>query len=242
MPPKLSIIIPAFNEEASIKKGNLSQVSRWLQENCPDSELIVVDDGSEDDTLELASKETDRVLYRPHSGKAAAVMAGIKAARGDIVLFTDMDLDTPIEEAAKLLHAIEQGGDIAIGSRGLKRKNAPMHRRILSSGHVLIRKLLFNLEFTDTQCGFKAFKRESALRVLDEMRVYHADSLRPGAGYRVNSGFDLEFLYVARRIGYVIDEIPVEWKYSRGGRVRFFTETFRGLYDIFRIIITYKKR
>ena len=214
MPLKLSIVIPAFNEEACIRKGNISRVSRWLRENCPDSELIVVDDGSED----------------------------IKAAEGDIVLFTDMDLDAPIEEAAKLLHAIEQGCDIAIGSRGLKRKNAPIHRRFLSSGHVLMRKLLFNLELTDTQCGFKAFKRESALRILDEMRVYHADSLRPGAGYLVNSGFDLEFLYVARRIGYVIDEIPVDWKYSQGGRVRFFTETLRGLRDLIRIFITYKIR
>lgn len=242
MPPKLSIVIPAFNEEESIKKGNLSRVSHWLRENCPDSELIVVDDGSEDNTNDLASKETDRVISISHSGKAAAIIAGIKAAEGDIVLFTDMDLDAPIEEAAKLLHAIEQGCDIAIGSRGHKRKGAPIHRRFLSSGHVLMRKLLFNLELTDTQCGFKAFKRESALRILDEMRVYHADSLRPGAGYLVNSGFDLEFLYVARRIGYVIDEIPVDWKYSQGGRVRFFTETLRGLRDLIRIFITYKIR
>ena len=242
MPLKLSIVIPAFNEEACIKKGNISRVSLWLQENCPDSELIVVNDGSEDDTCDLASKEADRVIYISHSGKAAAVMAGIKAAEGDVVLFTDMDLDAPIEDAAKLLHAIEQGCDIAIGSRGHKRKGAPLHRRFLSGGHVFMRKLLFNLDLTDTQCGFKAFKRESALRILDEMLVYHADSLRPKAGYLVNSGFDLEFLYVARRMGYIIDEIPVDWNYSQGGRVRFFTETFRGLCDLLRIFTKYRIR
>ena len=242
MPSKLSIVIPAFNEEASIKKGNLSRVSRWLRENCPDSELIVVDDGSEDNTLELASRETDRAISISHSGKAAAVMAGIKAARGDIVLFTDMDLDTPIEEAAKLLRAIEQGGDIAIGSRGYKRKNAPFHRRFLSSGHVLMRKLLFSLEFTDTQCGFKAFKRESALRVLDEMRIYQPESIRSRARFSVDSGFDLEFLYVGLQLGLKIVEVPVTWRYSRGGRLGFFTETFRGLYDLIRIFTAYRKR
>ena len=237
--PKLSIVIPAFNEEASIKNGNLSQISRWLQENCPDSELIVVDDGSEDSTYNRASKEANHVIAIPHSGKAAAVMTGIRKAGGEVILFTDIDLDTPISEASKLLDAIGQGADIAVGSRGKNRPGAPMRRRILSRGHTLLRRALLNLDFSDTQCGFKAFKREAALHVLNEMRVYNTDSMRRRSGYSVNSGFDLEFLYIARRLRYGVVGIPVARKYSHGGHVRFLTEAFRGLYDILKIATTH---
>ncbi len=239
--PSLSIVIPAFNEESAIANGNLSLVANWLQENIQESELIVVSDGSEDQTEALASRVADRVVNIPHSGKAGAIIAGIKEAQGEVVLFTDMDLDTPLAEAAKLLDAISQGANIAIGSRGKNRPGAPLHRHILSCGHVLVRKILLNLDLSDTQCGFKAFNREVALRILGKMRIYRTDSLRPGTGYNVNSGFDLEFLFVARRLGYRIDEIPVRWKYSQGGRVRFFKEAFRGLSDILRIVTAYKR-
>lgn len=241
MAPHLSIVIPSFNEEAAIMNGNLSRVAQWLHENCPDSELIVVDDGSVDKTPELASHLANRVITIPHSGKAAAIIAGIKIAGGEVVLFTDMDLDTPISEAGKLLKAISQGADIAIGSRGHTRQGATIHRRILSIGHSLLRSLLLNLKLSDSQCGFKAFKRDAALRILEKMRIYRADSNKPCSGYCVNSGFDLEFLHVAQRLGFKISEAPVVWKFSQGRRVRIFKEAFRGIYDIVRIATMKRK-
>ncbi len=237
--PSLSIVIPAFNEEAAIARGNLALVANWLHENIQESELIVVNDGSEDQTEKLASEVAERVVTIPHCGKAAAIMAGIREAKGDVVLFSDMDLDTPITEASKLLDAISGGADVAIGSRGQNRPGAPLHRRFLSGGHTFLRKLLLNLDLSDTQCGFKAFKREAALRILDEMRIYRAGSMRSGTDYSVNSGFDLEFLFVARRLEYRVDEIPVQWKYSQGGRVLFFREALRGLFDLLKIANTY---
>ena len=237
--PSLSIVIPAFNEEAAIAKGNLALVANWLHENFQEAELIVVNDGSEDGTAKLASQAADRVVAIPHCGKAAALMAGIKKAKGEVVLFTDMDLDTPITEAAKLLDAISRGADIAIGSRGRQRRGAPLHRRLLSSGHTFLRKLLLNLDLSDTQCGFKAFKREAALRTLGEMKVYGSESMLRARGFSVNSGFDLEFLHVAGRLGFKIAEVPVVWNFSQGGRVRFFREAFRGFFDLVKIATTY---
>ncbi len=232
--PNLSIVIPAFNEEAAIARGNLALAANWLHENFEESELIVVNDGSEDGTEKLALEAADRVITIPHWGKAAAIMAGIKKAKGEVVLFTDMDLDTPITEAEKLLEAIGRGADIAIGGRGSQRRGAPFHRRLLSWGHTFLRKLLLNLDLSDTQCGFKAFKREAALRTLSEMRVYGSESMlpAPAGGFRVNSGFDLEFLHVAGLLGFKIVEVPIVWNFSRGGRVRFFREAFFGFCDM----------
>ena len=233
--PSLSIVIPAFNEEAAIAKGNLALVANWLHENFQEAELIVVNDGSEDRTEKLASQAADRVVTIAHCGKAAAIMAGIKKAKGEVVLFTDMDMDTPITEASKLLDAISRGADIAVGSRGQNRPGAPMHRRILSGGHTFLRKLLLNLDLSDTQCGFKAFKREQALRTLGKMQVYGSESMLPASGFSVNSGFDLEFLHVAGRLGFKIVEVPVVWNFSQGERIRFFREAFSGFCDMVKI-------
>lgn len=233
--PSLSIVIPAFNEEAAIANGNLAQVANWLHENFQEAELIVVNDGSEDQTKELVSCVADRVVNIPHCGKAAAIMAGIKKAKGEVVLFTDMDLDTPIAEAAKLLDAISKGADIAIGSRGQSRPGTPMRRRILSGGHTFLRKLLLNLDLSDTQCGFKAFKREEALRTLSKMKVYRNESTFHARGFSVNSGFDLEFLHIGGCLGFKIVEVPVVWNFSQGGRVRFFKEAIGGFYDMMKI-------
>jgi dolichyl-phosphate beta-glucosyltransferase len=114
-----------------------------------------------------------RVERIQHAGKAAAIVAGIKAARGEIVLFTDMDQATPIVEASKLLHSIETKSNVAIGSRGLVRAGAPVGRYVLSWGQILLRYILLGVRITDTQCGFKAFTRTAALEVLQHLKVYH---------------------------------------------------------------------
>jgi dolichyl-phosphate beta-glucosyltransferase len=234
-PPYLTIVIPAYNEAEAVQAGKLAQVTDWLSEQSYSAELIVVDDGSLDDTAALAKAEGVRVERIQHAGKAAAIVAGIQAARGEIILFTDMDQATPVFETTRLLHAIETKASVAIGSRGLVRPGAPPGRYVLSIGQILLRYILLGIRITDTQCGFKAFTRPAALEVLQHLKVYHP--ARQGAieGPSVTSGFDVEFLFVANRLGYRICEIPVQWNYQNTRRVRLVKDALRGTRDLVRI-------
>lgn len=231
----LSIVIPAYNEEAAIRAGKLAQVSEWLKNQPYQSELIVVNDESQDQTAALAQAHASQVLTIPHAGKAAAVIAGIRAAQGDYVLFSDMDQATPIDETPRLLDALDRGYDIAAGSRGVVRQGAPFGRYILSWGQVVLKSLLLGLHITDTQCGFKAFKRPVALEVIDHLVVYAPQRLGTVDGPSVTSGFDVEFLLVAQRMGYRILEVPVRWTYQRTRRVNLVRDSRRGLRDLIAI-------
>jgi len=233
--PRLSIVIPAYNEEPAIRAGKLRQVARWLEAQPYPSELIVVDDQSRDQTAALAEEDSTRVVRIRHAGKAAAVIAGIQAADGEWVLFTDMDQATPIDEAPRLLDALVQGCDIAAGSRGIVRSGAPLGRYVLSWGQVVLKGLLLGLRVTDTQCGFKAFTRAAALDVIDHLIVYAPERLGTVEGPSVTSGFDVEFLFVAGRLGYRIREVPVHWNYQQTRRVNLVRDAGRGLRDLFAI-------
>jgi hypothetical protein len=234
----LSIIIPAYNEAAALRAGKLARVTEW-RATCPlGVELLVVDDGSHDETAELAGAVADRVLRIPHAGKAAAIVAGMRAAQGDIVLFSDMDQATPISEASRLLDVVAGSGGLAIGSRGLVRRGAPVGRYVLSWGQVALRWLLIGLYMADTQCGFKAMPRAAALRVLEHLRLYGPERLGTISGPSVTSGFDVEFLFVARRLGYRITEVPVAWDYQATRRVNLLRDAWRGVQDLVRIRLT----
>ena len=215
---KLSIVIPAYNEESAIRAGKLAQVHDWLQAQPFASELIVVDDQSQDNTAQLAEAHADRVVRIPHAGKAAAVIAGIRAAQGHLVLFSDMDQATPITEAAKLIKELDDGAHIAAGSRGLVRRGAPAGRYLLSWGQAVAKYVLLGLTITDTQCGFKAFTRQAAFDIINHLVVYAPHRLGTVNGPSVTSGFDVEFLFVAQRLGYCVREVPVEWSYQRTRR------------------------
>lgn len=228
---QLSIIIPAYNEADAIQAGKLGRVREWLDQQPFDSELLVVDDGSQDATSTLAA-ETARVITIPHAGKAAAIVAGIHAAAGDVVLFTDMDQATPLSEAPKLLACLDQGAQVCVGSRGLVRKGAPPGRYLLSWGQFFLRNVLLGLRITDTQCGFKAFTRTAALAVLDALVVYRPANLGTIHVPSVSSGFDVEFLYVAQRLGYRISEEPVIWNYQETRRVHVVRDAWRGVQDL----------
>jgi glycosyltransferase involved in cell wall biosynthesis len=236
MSPHLSIVIPAYNEEAAIRAGKLAQVADWLKQQPFESELIVVNDDSRDQTAALAQSYASRVLTIPHAGKAAAVIAGIRAAGGEYVLFSDMDQATPIQEAPKLLAALDRGCDVAAGSRGVVRQGAPFGRYILSWGQVVLKSVLLGLRITDTQCGFKAFKRQAALEIIDHLVVYAPERLGTVEGPSVTSGFDVEFLLVAQRMGYPIAEVPVQWTYQRTRRVHLLRDGQRGLHDLLAIV------
>lgn len=237
MAPHLSIVIPAYNEENAIRAGKLSQVAAWIKAQPFAVELIVVDDESQDRTAELAGETADQVVRIRHAGKAAAVIAGIRAAQGDNVLFSDMDLATPIYEAGHLMTVLQQGWDIASGSRGMVRRGAPPWRYLLSLGQVLLKTLLLGLSMTDTQCGFKAFTRAAALDVIDHLVVYAPERLGTLDGPSVTSGFDVEFLFVAQRLGYHIREVPVQWNYQHSRRVNLVRDARRGLGDLFSIVL-----
>ncbi len=216
--PDLSIIIPAFNEERRLPRG-LAKIRDYLAtRNLAGGqvEIIVVDDGSRDRTAAIAeewSRELPAlrlVLNRENRGKGYSVRRGVLEASGRIALFTDADLSAPIEEADKLLAAIEAGNDVAIGSRAIDRSLIFVRQArlrevagMIFNGFV---RLFTGLSFQDTQCGFKAFVRERSLIVFEQQRI---------EGF----GFDPEILFLAKRHGLRAVEIPVRWAHDPATKV-----------------------
>lgn len=241
MEPFLSVVIPAYNEETNLRAGALDKVAAYLAQQAYTYEVLIVDDGSDDETAAMvdafvAEHPLFRLLRNPHRGKAHAVIAGVLAAQGTIILFTDMDQATPIGEVAALLPWFEQGYDVAFGSRGLLRRGAPWWRQVMSRAMILLRGTLVNLpDVTDTQCGFKAFRAAAAHNIYRHMRLYAPGQEREVRGAVVAAGFDVETLFVARKLRYRIKEVPVTWDYARTRRVSFWRDSLHGLRDLARI-------
>lgn len=235
--PYLSVIIPAYNEEQNIKKGSPQKVLSYLKKQKYSWEVIFVDDGSVDNTAGLLDKFTVKdkklILVRnPHQGKAATVITGMMKARGKIILFTDMDQATPLEDVEKILPWFESGYDVVIGSRS-GRKGAPLVRKLMAWGFVVLRTLVLRLPFKDTQTGFKAFTNNSAKEIFGKLKIFGRQGRIVGAA--VKAGFDLELLYIARKLGFKIKEVPVEWHYQGTMRVNPFKDSIDGLKDLLRI-------
>lgn len=216
MPPKLSIVVPAFNEAARLEQS-LRKIVEYLRERREASELLVVDDGSQDDTAAIAEKVAAdsapvpiRVIrYTENRGKGYAVRRGLLEAQANIVLFSDADLSTPITETPKLVDPIRNGEcDLTFGSRALDRRLIGVHQpwRREQGGRVfnLIVRLATGLPFWDTQCGFKGF-RMSVCRPLIE------------AAQIDRFGFDVELIYLAHLAQLRLREIPVRWDHTAGG-------------------------
>lgn len=230
----LSIVVPAYNEGARLGKS-LRAIVSYLNEYAPQSELIVVDDGSTDETANTARAEladsknvhTSVISYKSNLGKGRAVRLGLLASRSEIALFTDADLSTPITETPKLVDPILRGEcDLAFGSRALDRSLIGVHQpwRREQGGRVfnLAVRLATGLPFWDTQCGFKAF-RMSACRPLVE-------------GATIDRfGFDVELLYVAQRAGLRLREIPVRWNHAEGSKVNVASDSLKMLSEVGRI-------
>lgn len=234
---KLSIIIPAYNESKNLKKGVLDEVFDYLKNPRFSFEVLIVDDGSSDDTRDLIkeaikNKENFRLLENPHGGKAYTVITGLLEAKGEIALFTDMDQATPLSEVEKFFPKFEEGADIVIGSR-TGRKGAPFIRKFMAWGFATARKIILGLPFVDTQCGFKAFNKVSREAIFPEIKkewgILH---FKGGA---VNAGFDVEVLYLAKKRGFKIEEVPVEWRYVDSERVQAIKDSAAALYDMLRI-------
>lgn len=238
---QLSIVIPAYNEETNIRLGVLDKVSRFLQKNLEHWEVIIVNDGSTDATKELIEsfiKENSgfRLIDNRHQGKAATVITGMLEAYGNVVLFTDLDQATPIKEIEKILPWFDEGFDVVIGSRSGRREGAPFFRQLMAKGFIFLRTMILGLSgITDTQCGFKAFKKIVISSICKKLKLYGKG--RKVQGSMVSAGFDIEVLYLAKKLGYKIKEVPVDWHYVETRRVNPLKDSWQGLLDIIKIRI-----
>jgi glycosyltransferase involved in cell wall biosynthesis len=227
----LSIIIPSYNEEARLP-GTLQRIAEYLPTLRLRTEVLVVDDGSTDRTATVAEsfhgKLTGlRVLSNgTNRGKGYSVRHGMLEAQGDMVLFTDADLSAPIEEAEKLLRPLNNGYDVAIGSRAMDRSLISTRQSIFreTAGIIFnkIVRMVLRLPFVDTQCGFKAFRRERCRIIFEQQRI---------EGF----GFDPELLYLARHYGLRAIEIPVRWGHSEATKVNMLGDSLKMFGDIFAI-------
>lgn len=237
MPDKLSVIIPVYNESDNLKRGVFDQIEGFLNSEGFDYEVLIVDDGSKDDTLELVrgqikNKPKFKLIENEHGGKAIAVMTGLLKSGGDITLFTDMDQATPISEVDKLLPKFSQGFDIAIGSR-TGRKGAPLIRKLMAAGFSIFRRLILGLPYKDTQCGFKAFSKKAIDEIFPNlMNKWKQHNL---TGAAVNAGFDVEVLYIAKKKNLKVAEVPVVWQHVGTERVQVISDSLEAVMDIFRI-------
>lgn len=234
---RLSVIIPAYNEEKNITKGVLVNVNDYLSRQSYTWEVLLVDDASTDATLGLLRQFAQihdhfRVMAEPHRGKGGTVIAGILAAKGDVLLFTDTDQATPINEVEKFFPKFDHSFDVVIGSR-TGRKGAPIIRKLMAYGFALLRTLILRLPYKDTQCGFKAFKKEAAGKIFGRMKVYNDKIIAGGAA--VNAGFDLEVLYLARKMHLRVAEVPVNWNHQETERINPIKDSWEGLRDLVKV-------
>jgi glycosyltransferase involved in cell wall biosynthesis len=226
-----SIVIPAYNESARLRP-TLDTLLQYVHDQKWDVEILVVNDGSSDDTAQVI-REYGKVhpeillLENPgNRGKGFSVRNGMLHARGNICLFTDADLSSPIEEAEKLLAAINAGADVAIGSRWLKAElqteRQPLYRQAFGRIFNMVLRIVLGMRFVDTQCGFKAFRRDAVQRIFPLQKIERW-------------GFDPEILYLARRAGLKVAEVPVVWAHSEGTRLSPVKDGIRMFGEVLRI-------
>lgn len=236
----LSVIIPSYDEMANLQKGVLDKIVRFFEKKNYSYEVIVVDDGSKDGSVgfvESFAKDHRKVrlIKNSHTGKAGAVTAGMLQAKGKYTLFADMDQATPIEEVDKLLPFFDEGFDIVIGSRNNRRKGSPLIRQFISRANILLRKIIVGIpDVSDTQCGFKMFKHEVAVRLFTKVNEIHK-GFKTISGSSVSSGFDVELLYIAEKMGYTIKEVPVNWLYVETRRVNPVKDSIDGVMELLKI-------
>jgi dolichyl-phosphate beta-glucosyltransferase len=226
-----SIVVPAYNESKRLG-STLDRVLAYVNSRQLEAEIIVVNDGSADGTPELVraysrNNEMVRLVENPgNRGKGYSVRHGVLEARGSVILFTDADLSSPIEEMAKLVDAIEEGADIAIGSRwvqsDLQTQRQSVARQVMGRAFNYLLRILLQLNFKDTQCGFKAFRRSAARAIFPLQKI---------EGW----GFDPEVLFLARRAGFRVAEVPVVWGHDEGTRINPLADGSKMILEMVRI-------
>lgn len=227
--PLLSIIIPAYNEEDRLPHS-LQSIAAFVDAQPYAVELIVVNNNSTDQTAGIAEQFAAghpyaRVLHVTRQGKGAAVQVGMMEGRGDYLFICDADLSMPIEEVNKFLPPQVEGFDVVIGSReapGSRRIDEPEYRHVMGRVFNLLVRVMAIPRIQDTQCGFKAFKRQAARDIF---------SLQTIQGW----GFDVEVLYIAIKRGYRLTEVPITWYYIPGSKIKPVRDTLRMINDLLRV-------
>lgn len=226
-----SIIIPAYNEGQRIT-ATLDKLLAYITEQHWVAEVVVVNDGSRDNTEAIVREYTRthsavRLIENPgNRGKGYSVRNGMTHARGDLLLFSDADLSSPIYEAQKLFAAIAGGADVAIGSRWLRpdlqTERQPWHRQLFGRMFNLLLRMILSLKFKDTQCGFKAFTRKAAEAIFPKQRIERW-------------GFDPELLFLTNKFGLKVEEVPVEWAHDHRSKINPVVDGFKMFLEIVRI-------
>jgi dolichyl-phosphate beta-glucosyltransferase len=226
-----SIIIPAYNESRRIVP-TLNKVLTYLAERGWDAELIIVNDGSRDDTAEIVRRFVEknrmmRLVENPgNRGKGYSVRKGMLDARGDVLLFSDADLSSPIEEAAKLFQAIANGADVAIGSRWmnaeLQTERQPLYRQLFGRLFNVMLRVVLGLKYKDTQCGFKAFTSRAAREIFPLQTIERWS-------------FDPELIFLAQEQGFKVVEVPVQWSHDEKTTIRPLRDGTRMFFEVMKI-------
>jgi glycosyltransferase involved in cell wall biosynthesis len=229
--PGVSIVIPGFNEAARIE-DTLSRVLSCIETQGWNAEVLVVDDGSIDETPQIVQRwmlkhsRLNMVSNSGNRGKGYSVRNGCLQARGEIIIFTDADLSSPMEEAALLMAALSAGADVAIGSRWLNKQkqtiHQPLYRRFFGRCFNKVTRLVIGLPFKDTQCGFKAFKRDAA------QTIFRLQTIE-------RWGFDPEILFIAQKLKYSIVEVPVTWGHDERSRISYLKDGIKMLEEMAQI-------
>ncbi|HET9696622.1 MAG TPA: dolichyl-phosphate beta-glucosyltransferase [Terriglobales bacterium] len=230
-PLTYSIVIPAYNESERIT-ASLDKILAFITDQHWQAEIVVVNDGSRDNTSQIVREYAKhhpavKLIENPgNRGKGYTVRNGMMHAHGDVLLFTDADLSSPITEAPKLLAALENGADISFGSRWLQAElqteRQPFHRQVFGRIFNLLLWIILGLNYKDTQCGFKAFTRKAAQVVFPKQRIERW-------------GFDPELLYLARRANLKVKEVPVEWAHDDRSKINPVTDGFKMFVELLKI-------
>jgi glycosyltransferase involved in cell wall biosynthesis len=227
----LTIVIPAYNEECRLD-STLDKLAAFIKGEDWNAEIIVVDDGSTDGTARLVTRYMQQLPYlrllqnHINRGKGFSLRRGVEAALGEVLVLCDADLSVPIQESRKLLAAIRDGADIAIGSRGAiaggERVAAPWYRRVCSAGFQMLVRSVLGLRFEDTQCGFKVLKRRAARLIFSRQRIERW-------------GFDPEVLMLADRFCFVVKEVGVEAVHDDRSRLNIMSASFQMLCEVLKV-------
>jgi dolichyl-phosphate beta-glucosyltransferase len=226
--PFLTIVIPAYNEEQRLPRA-LEEISSYLDRQSYTAEVLVVENGSRDRTTEVAEEYAARIPYirvlHSAKGKGAAVRKGMLSGQGEYLYICDSDLAVPIEDIARFLPPQAGDYDVAIASReapGAQRYDEPFYRHLMGRVYNLIAQMIVLPGIQDTQCGFKCLTREAAQAIFQKQTM---------SGW----GFDVEVLFMARRWGYRIIEVPVNWYYGPGSRISPVKDSLRMLGELWRV-------
>lgn len=233
--PFLSVIVPSYNERANLDRGVLQELLTYLKKQSYTWEIILTDDGSTDGSVAELTKfakqdKRIKVLANTHAGKGPTVSAGMLAAKGQWRLFTDFDQSTPITEIEKLFKHIKEK-QVIFGSREIKgavRDKEPLYRHIMGRGFNLIVQLLAVPGVQDTQCGFKLFSAEATETLFPKLFVYGKDNKQTDSFV---GAFDVELLFLARKLGFKIKEVPITWRHYDSDRVNPIKDSLRMLRD-----------